>query len=439
MSGSTPIDWQTVELDQILESAVDGPFGSSLKTEHYVDEPGVRVIRLQNIGDGRFLDDDRVFVAESHAAGLRRHEVLPGDLLVASLGDETHPVARSCLYPDDGGKAIVKADCFRLRFIAAKADAAFVRHVLNSPSLRIQLGGLAQGVTRDRVNLASLRRFLLTLPTVEEQRQIAEVLDGVDEAIRSTERFVAKLEQARQALLRSLLTRGIEDNGRVRENLDGSTSFVRSPLGLIPYGWSVERLGSVAKVTSGVTPSRSVAGFWNREDMPWVKTSEVNFSKIYGTQEKVSLLALSATNLRVNPVGTVLVAMYGQGATRGRCGILAIEATTNQACAAVLGTPGKIDQDFLYHYMVANYERLRSLGHGSQQTNLSSALLEQMYILVPPIREQRRITATLKILDSRRDREEGSLRKLRLLKQGLMDDLLTGRVRVADVDAAAGV
>jgi len=252
-----PEGWRSTELGELIESAVDGPFGSNLKTEHYVDAPGVRVIRLQNLGIGDFIDDDRAFISEAHAAGLSRHEVRPGDLLIASLGDEAHPVARACQYPASGGAAIVKADCFRIRLFAKAADPGFVRNILNCASTREGLGGLSQGVTRDRVNLASLKHFRISLPSIGEQYRIVEILDTANEAIRSAELLIAKLEQAKQGLRHDLLTRGIDESGGLRDPATPCT-FVNSELGLIPCDW---RTVSVVDTASNSRSSLVIGPF----------------------------------------------------------------------------------------------------------------------------------------------------------------------------------
>jgi len=277
-----------------------------------------------------------------------------------------------------------------------------------------------------RRRLAATR---LPVPSFPEQRQIAEVLDTVDEAIRKTEAILAKLKQVKQGLLRDLLTRGIDEYGELRDPERHPEQFKDSPLGRIPKAWEVYSLGDVADVSSGTTPARGHAAFWSPGEVPWVKTGEVDFSTIYDTDEKVSRRALSNTSLRLYGPSTVLVAMYGQGKTRGRSAILGVAATTNQACAAIVGNE-RIDQGFLFHYLSAEYARLRSLGHGSHQTNLSGALLSAMDVVVPPLEEQRKVALRISTLDTRSDEEGLSLSKFRKLKKGLMNDLLTGRVRV---------
>jgi type I restriction enzyme, S subunit len=95
-SGSIPRDWRVERLEGLIESLVDGPFGSNLKTEHYVAEPGVRVVRLQNIEDGRYDDTDQAFISENHAEYLSRNQVKPGDILIAGLGEDNNVVGRAC-------------------------------------------------------------------------------------------------------------------------------------------------------------------------------------------------------------------------------------------------------------------------------------------------------------------------------------------------------
>lgn len=191
--GWIPIDWKIQSIDQIAESLIDGPFGSNLKSEHYVDDPGVRVVRLQNVGSGTYSDADKAFVSQRHAAYLSRHQVLSGDVLVAGLGDEAHPVGRSCCYPAELPPAINKADCFRLRCEASQALNPYVMLFLNTLRARHQVRRYEQGVTRLRINLGNLRRIQIPLPTVKEQHMVVERVAAVTADI---EAAVAQYEKA---------------------------------------------------------------------------------------------------------------------------------------------------------------------------------------------------------------------------------------------------
>ena len=211
--GQIPREWEIRSLDQLIESAVDGPFGSNLKTEHYVGQPGVRVVRLQNIGTGYFNDADKAWISEDHAETLRRHEIVPGDLLVASLGDDNHPIARACIYPNDFQAGIVKADCFRLRLVKSLAIHRYIMYVLDCPSTRGDINLLGQGVTRDRVNLSTVRQVRIRVPAVSEQHRIAEILDANDARIRAEEAYRDKLKLQKKGLMEDLLTGKVRVDG----------------------------------------------------------------------------------------------------------------------------------------------------------------------------------------------------------------------------------
>lgn len=184
-------------------------------------------------------------------------------------------------------------------------------------------------------------------------------------------------------------------------------------------------LGEYAATTSGSTPSRGDKRYWSPREIPWVKTGEVAFAPITDTEEAISKLALSECSLTLLPPQTVLIAMYGQGKTRGQSAILEIEATTNQACFAILPND-TWDVDFLYHWFMASYENLRNLsdGRGGNQANLNGKLLNALKIPAPALGDQRRIVATLKAqlaeADALRAALEQQLRDVQALPQRIL-------------------
>jgi type I restriction enzyme S subunit len=204
--GWIPKEWETSPIASIAESLVDGPFGSNLKSEHYVVEPGVRVVRLQNIQEGYYDDSDPVFVSQHHADYLSRNAVNSGDVLIAALGDENYPVGRSCCYPVDLPPAINKADCFRLRCLSDIAINTYMMHFLNTATARTQIKRYEQGVTRRRTNLGNLRRIIVVLPDIDEQRRIIERLASVSTQVEAGELQVEKLHQQKLGLMNDLLT-----------------------------------------------------------------------------------------------------------------------------------------------------------------------------------------------------------------------------------------
>jgi type I restriction enzyme S subunit len=182
-----------------VASLADGPFGSNLKTAHYV-ATGPRVVRLQNIGDGVFRDE-RAHITQDHFDGLTKHAVVPGDLVVASLGDEA---PRACLIPDWLGDAIVKADCIRVR-PGDSVDAAYLMWSLNSRPVKTQAAARIKGIGRPRLGLGGIRALEVPVPPLEEQRRIVqeveERLSRIDAMRASIERAQRRSKALRAAIL----------------------------------------------------------------------------------------------------------------------------------------------------------------------------------------------------------------------------------------------
>lgn len=157
-----------------------------------------------------------------------------------------------------------------------------------------------------------------------------------------------------------------------------------------------KKLGDYAETTSGSTPSRSNKHYWQPAEIPWVKTGEVTFGAITATGEAISKTALAECSLALLPPKTILVAMYGQGKTRGQSAILEIAATTNQACFAIL--PNETwEPDFLFLWLKSSYRNLRDLSEdrGGNQANLNGALLKSLNVPCPNKSDQKKLVARI--------------------------------------------
>ncbi len=176
---SKQIKFETSILGKVLLYASDGPFGSNLKTEHY-STSGARVVRLQNISEGEFNDDDKAYISTEYFKKLSRYEVKSGDIIVAGLGDETHPVGRVCQVSSELGSAINKADCFCLRVNPSIIEPDYLFRFLNSTNARSQIRQLTQGTTRFRINVSNLKTISIPIPDRKKQVEICEILKTVE-------------------------------------------------------------------------------------------------------------------------------------------------------------------------------------------------------------------------------------------------------------------
>ena len=188
-------------------------------------------------------------------------------------------------------------------------------------------------------------------------------------------------------------------------------------------------LSNLATVMTGGTPDRGTPAYWGGS-IPWVGTGEIDFNVIESPTEYLTERGLKESAARLLPKGTLLMAMYGQGTTRGKVGILAIEAATNQACAAIIPKEGLTESEFLFYVLEASYARIRRLSNTGSQENLNSTLIREIPVPVLPKAARDEIVSTAKEWNAAIEKTSALLTALAQRKQGLMQQLLTGRRRL---------
>lgn len=196
-----------------------------------------------------------------------------------------------------------------------------------------------------------------------------------------------------------------------------------------PQGkWAQTTLGEIAEVTSGGTPSRKEAAYWNGA-IPWVTTSLIDFNIITSSEECITSEGSANSSAKVFPKGTILMAMFGQGITRGKVAILGIDAAFNQACVGI--TPSdNVDAGFLYQFLAHSYKAIRQLSNSGSQDNLNPRLIKGIHVPLLPLSDQKAIATVLLTWD-RGIRQLTDLIAAKLgFKQGLMQQLLTGKRRI---------
>ena len=187
-------------------------------------------------------------------------------------------------------------------------------------------------------------------------------------------------------------------------------------------------LGEISTVGSGGTPDRSRPDFWGGT-IPWVKTGEIQFNTIKETEEKITAEAVSGSSTKVFPTGTLLMAMYGQGKTRGQVALLGIDAAVNQACAAI--TPQEPeDASYLFQYLAFHYANIRRLSNSGSQENLNAELIRSIPIQYPPSSARRKIADILTAWDEALEKLDALIAAKERRMKGLMQQLLNGRMRV---------
>jgi type I restriction enzyme S subunit len=351
---------------------------------------------------------------KAHEQVFRRTLVAPGSLLmsfkltigrVAKVGVPTyHNEAIISFWPD-----------------AKHVDSDFLFYYLAQINYRDYQDTAVKGQT---LNKGKLKQLEIALPPIAEQRKIAAVLSVVQRAIEQLERLLQLTAELKKTLLHQLFTHGLR--GEAQKETD---------IGLVPESWEVAKIGDVAKLQSGGTPARDVSDYWQGGTIHWVKTGEIDYCDIRATEERITPAGLANSSAKLFPEGTLLMAMYGQGITRGRVAILGIEAATNQACAAISPRDeSRVSSRFLYYFFEYHYENLRKLGHGANQRNMNAALIRGFPVAYPTSIEQAEIVSALTALDAKAAIHQRKHAALTDLFRTLLHQLMTAQIRVHDLD-----
>lgn len=307
------------------------------------------------------------------------------------------------------------------------------------------------GTTVASIEMPRFYDFELPIPGLDEQRRIVAVLE---DHLSRLDAAVRQLEQAKRkaaVLLRSALGEGlrgrlIEDDlaeGTARDLFPSVPDFQpmagerRWPL---PDTWWWTRVGDVFEVNVGATPPRSDSTAWSG-DLPWVASGEVSFGRISSTREHITREAAGNPVTRIHPPGTVMLAMIGEGKTRGQAAILDVEAAHNQNCASIRvgGTP--VLPEYVYGYLEERYLETRRGGAGGQQPALNKAAIRRFPIPIPPLSTQRKLVAAwadLRATNRRLSREaERAVTRAAALRRAVLAAAFSGRLTGRQGDLSA--
>lgn len=286
----------------------------------------------------------------------------------------------------------------------------FGGYLFQSEFVKLQIRHQAQGTKVFGIAKSRLGQIILPLPpSRDEQRKIVGCLQSLDELIALGTQKLDALKRHKKGLLQQLFPAEGEAVPRLR--------FLHSKAA---NEWELLALRDVARISSGTTPSRSKPEYFSGGTIPWVKTMDLNNSRITHTQELVT----EAACLRVNPPGSVLVAMYGGFNQIGRTGILTMAAATNQAVAVLQPKAGVLDSEYLLLWLNANVEHWKIVAASSRKdANITSSDVASFPVALPTIEEQRRLSRAVYDLDIALFQMKNNLTSLYKHKAALMQQL----------------
>jgi type I restriction enzyme S subunit len=427
-------DWKWVAIKDLsaptLNAVVDGPFGSNLKTSDYV-EKGVPVLQGLNITGNKFSLKELRFVKKQKAQELKRSLVRVGDLLVVKIGS----IGYAAIIDNLGNfeSALIPANLLKASFDKNKINNQYILHYLTSDFGFQNLNDLAGRTAQPAISLKKFKELQIPVPPISEQNRIAEILDTIDDAIQKTEALISKLKAMKQGLMHDLLTRGLDENGRLRDPKAHQEQFKESPLGRIPKDWKVCSLESlITHITSG---SRGWASYYSKEGAVFLRIGNL-------TREHI--------NLDFNDIVYVKPPKGGEGARTAVCegdilisitadlGIIGVaspsigETYVNQHIALVRIDKRKANPRWIGYFLSSfmGQKQFYILNDPGAKAGLNLPTVGLLRVALASAAEQNEIVSFIDAQDIRIHAEEKYRDKLKLQKKGLMHDLLTGKVRV---------
>ena len=253
----------------------------------------------------------------------------------------------------------------------SECDIHYLCYLLNNTNI----SGYITGSAQPKLNQYNLNNMVLEIQDYKTQSKISKILKRINEKIKLNEKINKNLEEIAKSIYRYHFI-------DLKPYALGC-SIKPTPIGMVPTDWSVQTIGEfVDDMKNGGTPKRSESDYWENGTVPWLKTGEINNNIIIKSEEYITELGLKNSSAKLLPINSIIMALYGKG-TAARIGLLKLEATTNQACCAMICNDFNKTL-FLYLFLLFNQKEIENLASGSVQQNLSKDLIANLELVVPP-------------------------------------------------------
>jgi type I restriction enzyme S subunit len=402
-------NWQIKPLGEVCKLKN----GFAFKSDNYLDK-GIPVIRISDIKDGLIVPRNTVHVAENSIYD--SYIINENEIIVAMSGATT---GKFGIYKSKDkayqNQRVGKFDILDKTIL----DNNFLLNQLHS--LKRQIEKDAYGGAQPNISSKKIEEMKIVLPPLETQQaivsKIEELFSELDKGIEDLKTAQQQLKTYRQSVLKWAFE-GKLTNENVKD-------------GELPKGWEWTTIGNIFEVHIGSTPKRNIPEYWGGT-INWVSSGEIAFCNITKTKEQITKIGLDNTSCKVHPVGTVIIAMIGEGKTRGQAAILKIEASHNQNTAAIRVDNNSYLSELLYYYLFLKYQDNRKVGSGNNQKALNKERVKGIELPFLPIEEQHRmvqeIESRLSVADKMEESIAQSLQQAEALRQSILKKAFSGEL-----------
>lgn len=396
-----PEEWEVKSLESLTPSnqkygIVDGPFGSNLKTIHY-RKSGIPIITSGYVTDGKFIASDYLYVDLEKFKQEKRSAVKPGDIVMAKIGARC---GASAILPLDHQVGILSGNALKITVEENKYSSVYVWQILCDLYSRGCLESLRTTGAQPAISISNLKKLMISIPSrLTEQQAIATALSDMDGLISSLTKLIDKKKNVKQGAMQELLTGKKRLNGFSGE-------------------WVEDKLGDIAIIIMGQSP-----------DSKYYNTGRVGLPLVQGNAD----IKNRKTVIRFYTSQITKTALKNDVIMTVRAPVGYIGKASDDCCIGRGVCAIRYENEYLYHYLIYIEDQWSKLSKGSTFDSVNSTEVKELILLIPPtIAEQIAIANILSDMDNEIEILQTMLNKYKTIKQGMMQELLTGRIRLVE-------
>jgi type I restriction enzyme, S subunit len=388
MKNNSPQSWASTSLKELCNMV----YGKGLLTKNFTEE-GYSVFGANGI-IGKYskfnYEEAKIIISCRGAASGVIHKTVP--------------------------KSFVTSNSIVLDLDSNEIDLDYFKYSL----LSVDKSHVITGTAQPQITIENLNDLSIPIAPLPEQRRIVAKLDALFAKLESNKQRLEKipiiLKRYRQSVLAAAVSGKLTEDWREKNG--------------ISKNWAKKRIDALFKVRTGLTPLRSIESYYKNGTISWAKTGEVRNCNIYEVEEKITQRAVDETGIKIFPINTILIAMYGEGKTRGSVGRLKIQAATNQACAALINEEiDYIINQFVFLFLLSQYEEMRIAAVGGVRPNLNLDKIKSIVISLPILDEQKEIVRRVEQLFAFADKIEVRYTKAKAMLDKLPQSILAKAFR----------
>ena len=384
-----PVDWKIIQIKDIVLDIADGPFGSNLKAVHYTNKHEARIIQLSNLGEDGWKDENVKYTTYRHAKKISRSIVPQNNVIMAKM----MPAGRTIICPNNENMYVLSSDVIRIQLNDKLVNKIFFVFSTKSHFFLNQLNSEIQGSTRNRTSISKIKKNSILLPSLQEQQAIADTLSTFDTYISNLTELIEKKKAIREGALEDLVS------GKTRlEGFGGE--------------WKKGRLLDFTKIKRGKRVVRSQLYTTHKKE---------TFPVYQNSLEPLGYF--NDYNCRRNSVFVIAAGNAGD------IGFSNENFWAADDCYSFEHTDN-VSQKFLLYLLLSRQQEISAQTRRTSIPRLSRDILENLLVMLPKQNEQQAIVNTLTAMDDEIRNLETELDKMKQIREGAMDDLLTGRIRL---------